>query len=341
MNMWDILMLLGIREKIIRKLNYDEEENDYLYNIFIEKRATKKSDVLRSIALFDKIECIEATFDLTNLINEGVIENDHSVIDLFEEIQPNNRIPEDSDKKEMLELINSQTAEILIRSKKQIINHLRNINHVFATVEEYDENSSYYFDESMKYYTDFESYEIDNAEEWFEDQLDNLYRTVFVGIYKSLKQECIYSPSFNFRSNLQIINPNELLDDVYYTVQTKLKEEIIYLPQPSTLREALQFRNQPEIKRFREVLSYWLESIKSGDNQLEEIIRKDIKKANLELRRINNIRKFNNSQINFWLNSIGGHIPIFSNILTATNMFAGLYEKFASKQNNWIMMIKP
>lgn len=338
--MWDTFTLLAIREKIIRRIEGESLDSDYLFNEAIDKRTYNKSDILRSIALFDKIECLDATFDLSNLISEGLIENDNSVIDDFNLLHPNNTIPEDSNQKKILEAINVQTTEILLRSKRQIINHFRNINYIDTSKEYPEENLSFSFDEAIKYYTDFEQFHVDVAEPYFEEDLDWLYRSIFIGLYKSIHEELVYAPSFDLYSSIQLINPNKLIDEIYYTVKTKLTDEVVYLPQPKTLKEAIEVRNKYEIVRFREILGLWVDAIKKGDIQLEEIIRKDIRKANKELGRLKNIKEYTSSPINFWLNSIGGHIPILSNVLTVTNMFAGLYEKFALKKYNWIMLSK-
>ena len=66
----------------------------------------------------------------------------------------------------------------------------------------------------------------------------------------------------------------------------------------------------------------------------EKIIKKDLKKANMEFKRLGKYREYKESKFHFWLNSIGGHIPIFSNILTVVEMGTGFYEKNANKKRN-------
>lgn len=335
---WDNLILLGIRERFIRRIEGEKQDSDYLFETYGNKRVNDKSAILRNIALFDKIECLDASYDLTNLINEGLFENDISVLDSFEELHPNNTINEKSENKELLELISFQATEILSKSKRQVINHFRNVNHIDIPENYSYRELSYSFDAAIKYYTNYEQFHLDRAEPYFEEDLDWLYRSIFVGIFKSYQEKSIYSPGLNIDTVTNHLNPSKLIDDVYYTVETKLSEEIKYLPCPQTLKEALTIRNKKEIRRFRDVLSFWIRSINDGDFQLEKTIRKDIQKANKELARLDYIREYTNSPMNFWLNSIGGHIPVFSNILTVTNMFLGLYEKYTLKKNNWIML---
>lgn len=335
---WDNLILLGIREGFIRRIEGEKRDSNYLFETYGNKRVNGKSDILRNIALFDKIECLDASFDLTNLINEGLFENDISVLDSFEELHPNNTINEKSENTELLKLVSFQATEILLKSKRQVINHFRNVNQIDIPNNYPYRELSYSFDEAIKYYTNYEQFQFDKAEPYFEEDLDWLYRSIFVGIFKSYQEKSIYSPGLNIDRVTDHLNPTKLIDDVYYTVETKLSDEITYLPYPQTLKEAITIRNKREIRRFREILSFWIRSINDGDYQLEEIIRKDIQKANKELTRLDYVREYTNSPMNFWLNSIGGHIPVFSNILTVTNMFFGLYEKYTLKKNNWIML---
>jgi len=335
--MWDSLVLLAAKEKIITRIEGDTEDNDFVFKETKGKRVANKTEILRLITLFDKVECLDHSYDLSNLISEGLLDDNYSILYQFEKLHPNNTIPKDSKEKMLLEYIKEQTIEIMIASKKHIITHLRN---TYELKHFSKQELLFSFNESMKFYINFEEYHIDVADPLFEDNLDWFFRSIFVGIYKSMEENAIYSSSFKFETKSNIIAPKKIIDEVYYTAKTNFTDEIIYLPQPKTLKEALRIRNKKEIVRFREIFSNWTQVVKEGNEKLEIKIRKDIKKANREMNRLESIREFSKSPLNFWINAIGGHIPVLSNILTATSMFAGIYEKHSEKKNSWVLLGK-
>jgi len=132
-------------------------------------------------------------------------------------------------------------------------------------------------------------------------------------------------------------NP-DIHDDIFYLTRTLLTDEIVYLPNPHTLKDVLRMRGHPSIVRLREVIGEWCTYIGEGEHRLLEKARKDIKTANRGLKRLEKWREYKSSPLNFWFNAIGGQIPFLSNVLSVVSTLGGLYESNAHKKHNWTMI---
>ncbi|MBN1187074.1 MAG: hypothetical protein JXB49_32650 [Bacteroidales bacterium] len=168
--------------------------------------------------------------------------------------------------------------------------------------------------------------------------IDNLQYSLY---YSILENSPFVSGLFsNLHESSRSHNIGKLIDDFYYLARTKLTDEIMYLPNPQNLTQVFKLRERKELHRFRKILGLWLDELLKGDEFAEKKIRLDLKRANRELRRLEYWKEYSNSPINFTVNSIGGHIPILSNILTAIYTISGLYERWVSKNYNWTMVLK-
>lgn len=74
---------------------------------------------------------------------------------------------------------------------------------------------------------------------------------------------------------------------------------------------------------------------------MEKTIRKDVQKANRSLKHVERWRQYQSSPINFWLTSIGGHIPILSNVLTAIYTLGTLATDSIEHHNSWVLLAQP
>ena len=92
--------------------------------------------------------------------------------------------------------------------------------------------------------------------------------------------------------------------------------------------------------RFREVLSAWCDTLSDSDTSAEKLIRKDVIKANKTLKWVTGWKEYVRSPWSFTINSIGGHIPIISNVITVINTIGELSEKYLYKRYNWVMLLK-
>ena len=136
-------------------------------------------------------------------------------------------------------------------------------------------------------------------------------------------------------------NFTEPFEDLMCIARTMLNDEIKILPNPKTLKDVMEIRESKEIIRFREVVNEWITVIKTGDAMIEPKIRSDIAKANRDLKNLKKWIEFKNSPIAFWITAIGGHIPIFSNVLTFITTFGDKgYTKWIKHKSNWAMLIQ-
>lgn len=154
----------------------------------------------------------------------------------------------------------------------------------------------------------------------------------------SAHEQACFATVFCGGAEVQTTTPPRLLDDLYYLVKTRLTDEVLVLPEPRSLKDVTRLRTTTEMKRFREVLSSWCEALQHGDETAEVRIRRDLRKANRALRVVRGWREYERSPINFWMNAIGGHIPILSNVLTVINTVGTLYSNLAETRCRWLML---
>jgi hypothetical protein len=171
----------------------------------------------------------------------------------------------------------------------------------------------------------------------FEGDMESMIESLEKCIYFSSYERVAFTTGLGDSQEPEPLPTVELIDNLYYLVKTNLTNEVLILPEPRSISEAIEMRNAKEMKKFREILSEWLSALVQGDVMLEKNIRRDIQKANIELEKLKHWRQFEKSPLNFWLNSIGGQIPYFSNILSAFNSVAGLYSTISEKNNSWVL----
>lgn len=134
---------------------------------------------------------------------------------------------------------------------------------------------------------------------------------------------------------------SESLDHLMCIAQATLKDEMKILPEPKNLKHAAELRRTPQIGRLREVVSEWVQTIQEGRVDAEKKIRGDITKANKELRQLDSWREYKNSNFAFWINAIGGHIPVFSNVLTVVSTFGDkAFTHTVEKRSGWALLLR-
>lgn len=164
-----------------------------------------------------------------------------------------------------------------------------------------------------------------------------LLSNVEKGVYFSSKEKMCYINSFLPEQATATILSDKLIENVYYTIKINFKDEILILPQPHNLDDVLRMRESRELARFRKIMSEWLKVANEGNEVLMKKIQKDIGKANKELKVLDKIAVYKQSPLNFWINSIGGHIPYLSNVITLLNTFEGIYSYSVHKKDDWIL----
>lgn len=155
-------------------------------------------------------------------------------------------------------------------------------------------------------------------------------------IRRSGESRLVFATALPWQSPVGVSNAAPLVNDLYYCVRARLGSQLLVLPTPTTIEEALRMRENKHLPRLRAVIGAWLEALGDGDLTIEKAIRKDITIANRALRRAEGWQTFSRSPISFWVRAIGGHIPLLSNVLSAVDLAGGLAENVVAMRHGWV-----
>lgn len=326
------LITLGYREGLISHHNDGKQLTQNLIN---ENRISNKSELLSLITLYDSLDSSDTIYDLKGFLNIGLIKPDCNLISPDEELSIFGTEERDFAYISAQNIIKANSiplARYIINNWKilpygfQSRNEIGTINRTAKLIRqwangEYPEmsNDQFYLDVNIQFQIFF----------------PKLWDIIFL----SQKNNSSFKSSFNSNIN-KISNSINITDSQLYMVKTKLEKEVLILPKPRNIREAVDLRESNEMSRFRELLSSWLCHLKKGEDKLEKKIRKDIALANRELKISKHWIEYKQSPVNFWINSIGGHIPILSNILTVIGTIGGLHEKRVEKKLSWTRIVE-
>ena len=338
-----VLEKFAFENKLIPKA---DDRNDYYEFVLKHQHFGLRNKLLLIMTIFEEIDSNFSQFDWSKFIDEGIINiNAHmlrsSPSDIFDPFL------------EHKTLLGCKKDNRLLYARDTTINLLKSFsNRAILLHIKGHPDSDFYNRDPKKYVTredlktNFEwVLDLVAKDDWttlvcekpefsfFYTFLEGLKFNTEECIYYSIKEKASFVNAIS-SSNLDKSKTIKLLDELYYLVRTNLKDEIQILPHPETFSDVLKFRNSKEIRRFRQILSQWCNAIAEGDYKVEKNIRNDIKRANHELKKLDKWKEYRSSPFNFWLDAIGGQIPIFSNILSAVNTFTGLL--FKRKEKNII-----
>lgn len=194
---------------------------------------------------------------------------------------------------------------------------------------------------------DFALSSADQEVEWQRPELLEMKDTIETTRYAleelffiSMRDRVPFVTDFEPSWSLSGTEDAKLVESATYIVRTRLQDELLYVPNPRSLSDVIKMRNHTSMRRLRSVMSEWVLHLQEGEHVLEKKARADVRKANKELKALHRWRQYKTSPLNFWLNSIGGHIPILSNIVTAVFMVSGLLEPYVERKNSWVMIGK-
>jgi hypothetical protein len=159
-------------------------------------------------------------------------------------------------------------------------------------------------------------------------------------IYHAAWNRSMLASAFNLPQLPEITQVSNLVDDVYYLASASLREDGWTLPAPRTLAEAVEIRGSPFVKRFREVMNEWILTLQEGRIDAAKRIRRDVLLANRELERLERWERFERSPVLFWINAVGGQVPILSNFLSAVATVAGLGSSAMKRHSGWVMLLQ-
>ena len=284
------------------------------------------------LTLFDKIDSTHTNYDLSSMVNEGIILENSLMLD------EQTRLPDFFEENATRDYAADLAKKLIAESKERFVRH-----HVAHGAAPYTLSSKHTYQDLIPHFdaalSDFCYYLKQPHLLDFVTDIEGYFACFEECIFHSISERCTFaSPLPCIRGQRK---PLEIVDDVYYIAKTKLIDEITILPNPTSLADVARMRNAKEMVRFREVLSNWCQTIQEGNARLELRMRSDIRKANQELTKLEKWRKFELSPLNFWLNSVGGHIPIFSNLLTVVNTCASIYSSRVESKHAWVMLGDP
>jgi len=291
-----------------------------------------RSRTLLMLTLFDKIDSTHTDYDLGSMVSEGIILENSLMLD------ERTRLPGFFERDTTRDYAADLAKKLIAVSKERFVRH-----HVSHGAGPYALPSSHTYQDLIPHFdaalSDFCYYLKHPHLLDFVTDIEGYFACFEECIYHSISERCTFaSPLPKFQGQGK---PMAIVDDVYYIAKTKLIDEVTILPNPSSLADVARMRNAKEMVRFREVLSNWCQTIQEGNERLERRMRADIRKANRELTKLEKWRKFELSPLNFWINSVGGHIPIFSNLLTVVNTCASIYSSGVESKHAWVMLGDP
>jgi hypothetical protein len=128
----------------------------------------------------------------------------------------------------------------------------------------------------------------------------------------------------------------EMMQNSYSLCLIPLQEEIQYAPVVDSIQDLLRLRDKPEIKRFREVLDSWKNSLLDGDVNIAEKMRGDIGKANKEIKKLDKWKKADKWMYYLSLPTI--LLPCVSNLVTVGEFITRSHIEKIERSYKWIAL---
>jgi len=129
--------------------------------------------------------------------------------------------------------------------------------------------------------------------------------------------------------------------DQSYQVYKIVLKDVVGFPRIESIDDVLRLRDDSSLPKFRELVFEWAKILRSGDGRYAELLRKDIKKANEDLKKIKDWARTSALTIFLALpllliDSIFG-TPL-GNILTGVSAVYELRSRKLRRENQWIML---
>ena len=164
----------------------------------------------------------------------------------------------------------------------------------------------------------------------------------------SRRQTPIFCKSLHVNSD-NTYDSTKIIDEVYYMASLDLSEQMLHLPTPTSIREAINLRNRPEIKSFREVFANWCEYVQNGnDERTIELINKDFKHAQAILAKYHHEESskalastcVKRNLLDLTFECIGYFIPFLSLALGLPQPWIERKKILQKKKSEWFLLTK-
>lgn len=333
-------------------LQKEGKTNEKCLTLFNGPETRLLKNILRIMVLFKKIDSSsfplspDSDLSLNYLKDNGIVDNKNHMEELTI-FDKNKSYWKSTDKK--LVFAKNVSKHLILDSKKIILSNF--IYEYPKYNRPYSKNFVNVKDLKEKYNTILDLYQNDIKEDLFLEREGNGYAefvnyllillsNIEKAVYFSTKEKMCYINSYISEQPSSRVLSDKIIEDIFYTVKINFSKDIVILPNPSNLDDVLRMRENKNLKRFRKVMTSWMDAANEGDEIMMKKIQEDIGKANKELKSLEKIAVFKESPLDFWVNSIGGHIPYLSNVITLLNTFAGIYDYAVHKKDDWLLLGK-
>lgn len=333
-------------------LQKEEITNEKYLTIFNGPEINLTKSIMRILVLYDKLDSSsfplspDSDLSLNYLKSNGIIsEKNH--IDGLTIFDKDDNYWKSKNKK--LTFAKDVSKHLILESKKIILSNFLFEYPMYN--RPFSKNYINISDLEDKYESIVELHQNELMEEYFLqkegigysdfiDYLLILLSNVEKAVYFSSKEKMCYINSYIPEKPTSRILSDKIIEDIYYIVKINFSEDIVILPDPSNLDDVLRMRENKDLKRFRKVMTGWMDAANEGNETMMKKIQNDIGKANRELKSLEKIAVFKKSPLCFWINSIGGHIPYLGNVITLLNTFEGIYKYTVHKKDDWLLLGK-
>lgn len=308
--------------------------------------------LLQYLVLFENIDFSSSIYDCSQLVERGII-NEKSIC------CSNNDPPCDYEK-QAVSIMSAYKSDIIRQNVELHKDELTMLRSKYSPSREYWCNKEY---ESINSICISKNLSLNLKKDYFEiiNNLDILDDSrIKNNDYKLLDNILNGHPAsnlFGIRNNLayafQSINENDavfisnnlkhlqgnridkIVDDIYVLVQTSLPDDANILPMPTTLEDVWEMRSHPSISAFRKVMSEWNYYIQKNDINAAQKIKKDIIKANHNLKKIGKYKEFSSTPFVRTGLFLASFVPIVSEVLNVYSYVEPYFSDYFEKENNW------
>ena len=339
----DSFLSLCQREKLITKYKSGLE----LSPNSVMKYTKYKQRVLCYLALFETLDFSRGLIDLSPLVNRGII-NEDSNCNSDKTIKYDKEFVEQADtmllygKKDVVSRVTSDYLQDLKEYKKSHPGWGDKVKKIWLGVANGNGGLSFNkdYESIIKNFDSLFDYNFDTDYGNVYDDIICIRNSLIQGLYSSMTTDAVYASSI-FQLHSSKPTP-QLVDDIYYLVETKLPDEANVLPMPSTIDEALRMKESSELKSFRSVMSEWCYYYSNNEFGLAEKIHKDIVKANKQFENLERFRKFASSPYTQVVCLLGGCLPYpaIAHPVAFTGFISPFLAHGLQQKYTWALMTK-
>lgn len=331
--------------------NLDVESADRKEYLFLP--GIKK--LYRYLVLFEHIDFSDSIYDLSRLIEMGLI---------AENSQCNsNSNPEQQHMEEAMSIMSVYKKPIINQVRAETKKKLKDLQHPSSPNSNFWKSVSptdilYYCQDmsgkvlnlSKSFYEILPQMDVvsgvgDSPEEQF---LFNLYHADISSLLQGIRNNLAYglraakdgacAYASNFLTLASSKTSKEIVDDVYYFVETALPEEANIMPMPQTLQDVFDMRKSPYVKSFRSVMNEWSDYISNNDFDAAKKIKKDIIKANSALEKVGKFKRGYDSFLTRTSFCLGGFIPAIGQAINVISWAEPYIVRMIEERNNWVLL---